>query len=207
MTLSQCQQRVAEFHEKAGCTINTVPTGNISDEDKALRIRLIHEEGIIELTEALEAEDPVKIADALADLLYVTLGTAVTCGIPLEACFNEVHRSNMSKFIDGHRREDGKWIKGESYSPANLEPLLKPFTVDWESLRNNSSRFLYVAISPSGRVYGFEKKPRAVQEGEFNGWMDEDFTTGCELYLSVILEGLPCDWRSSLRIRPGKEGV
>lgn len=86
-----------------------------------LRIDLITEE----LNELEDAEHIFDVADALADLMYVVLGTAVAYGIDLEPIFQEVHRSNMSKFIDGHKREDGKWIKGPSYSPANLKPIIE----------------------------------------------------------------------------------
>src|SRR4051812_45713077 len=48
----------------------------------------------------------VEVADAIADLLVVVLGTAVACGIDAKPIFDEVMRSNMTKFIDGHRRED-----------------------------------------------------------------------------------------------------
>lgn len=66
-----------------------------------------------------------KVYDAAIDLMVVTIGTAVACGMELELGWEETHRSNMSKFIDGHRRADGKWIKGPSYSPANLEPIIE----------------------------------------------------------------------------------
>ena len=64
------------------------------------------------------------VGDAVADLLYVTYGTAVSCGIDIEPIFREVHRSNMTK-VGGTRRDDGKWIKPDDYSPAQIEPLLK----------------------------------------------------------------------------------
>lgn len=68
----------------------------------------------------------VEIADGLADLHYVAYcGTGASCGLNMAPIFAEVHRSNMSKFIDGHRREDGKWIKGPSYSAANLSPIIQ----------------------------------------------------------------------------------
>jgi predicted HAD superfamily Cof-like phosphohydrolase len=49
-------------------------------------------------------------------------------GIPTEyliECLEEVHRSNLSKMVDGKvlRRDDGKVMKGPNYSPANLLPI------------------------------------------------------------------------------------
>lgn len=49
--------------------------------------------------------------------------------VDLDACFSEVHRSNMSKLgPDGKPiyREDGKVLKGPTYTPANLENILSP---------------------------------------------------------------------------------
>lgn len=125
------QQMVQAFHEKAGATINHRPT-IVDEETMALRYKLIEEE----LKELLSdgfgmacgcckpRPNLVEIADALGDLLYVVLGAAVSHGIDIEPIFLEIHRSNMTKFIDGHRREDGKWIKGPSYTPANLKPII-----------------------------------------------------------------------------------
>lgn len=89
-----------------------------------LRINLIEEE-LSEMAESIGAADIVGIADAIGDLLYVVIGAACAYGIDLDPVFKEIHRSNLSKFIDGHRREDGKWKKGPSYSPANLKPILE----------------------------------------------------------------------------------
>lgn len=116
------QLMVAAFHAKAGATIQHHPT-IASPEDATLRMNLINEEAS-ELECALEDGDICAIADAIGDLLYVTLGTAVSCGIDIEAVFHEIHRSNMSKFIDGQRRTDGKWIKGPSYSRPDILGLL-----------------------------------------------------------------------------------
>lgn len=68
--------------------------------------------------------DIVGVADAIADLLYVVYGAAVAYGINIDPVFGEVHRSNMTKFIDGHRRDDGKWVKGPSYEPARIKEVL-----------------------------------------------------------------------------------
>lgn len=63
--------------------------------------------------------------DAVLDLLVVVIGTAIANGTELPEGWLDVDRSNMSKFIDGHRRGDGKWVKGPSYSPTNLLPILQ----------------------------------------------------------------------------------
>jgi predicted HAD superfamily Cof-like phosphohydrolase len=98
----------------------TVPSQDVQD----LRYSLISEE-LGELDMAQASEDPVEVADAIADLLVVVLGAAVAWGIDIEPVFEEVHRSNMTKFIDGHKRADGKWIKGPSYSPPEIAPIIQ----------------------------------------------------------------------------------
>lgn len=121
---------VRDFHEKAGALINTSPA-TLDAPNARLRLTLIREE-LQELygalgfpsdeTSLLGEPNLVEIADAIGDLLYVVLGTAVACGLDAELIFAEIHRSNMTKFIDGHRRADGKWVKGPSYTPPNLIP-------------------------------------------------------------------------------------
>ena len=90
-----------------------------------LRRKLIKEECVKELCKAIEREDLLGVADGIGDALYVILGTASAYGLNAADIFAEVHRSNMSKLKDGHRRSDGKWIKGPKYSPPNLKPLIK----------------------------------------------------------------------------------
>jgi predicted HAD superfamily Cof-like phosphohydrolase len=115
------QSMVDEFHRKFN--IHTEPSPSIPDETtRGLRIRLIQEE-FDELKEALAKEDLVGIAKELADVLYVVYGTAVSYGIDMEPVFREVHRSNLSK-VGGHKRDDGKWVKPSTYSPAQLAPIL-----------------------------------------------------------------------------------
>ena len=72
------------------------PTADIPAWVQMLRIAMLNEE-VRELAEAVEQADIVKIADAIADIAYVAVGTAVTYGIPFDAVFAEVHRSNMTK--------------------------------------------------------------------------------------------------------------
>lgn len=91
-----------------------------------LRLDLIDEE-FTELQAAIAQNDIVEVADALTDLLYVIYGAGAAFGIDLDACFKEVHASNMSKLMpDGTvlRREDGKVLKGPNYFVPDLKKVL-----------------------------------------------------------------------------------
>jgi predicted HAD superfamily Cof-like phosphohydrolase len=145
------QAQVKEFMLKAGHPCRDKPEMPTLDERK-LWAKLILEENLelvinglginrlgffdlnellkllknnLELHESESGASLVETADGICDSHYVTLGCANACGIQISDCFQEVQRSNLSKFIDGHKREDGKWIKGPSYSPANLEPIIQ----------------------------------------------------------------------------------
>jgi predicted HAD superfamily Cof-like phosphohydrolase len=80
------------------------------------------------LKEAIRDKDIVEVADALTDLLYVVYGAGHAFGIDLDKCFNEVHRSNMSKLgLDGKPiyREDGKVLKGQNYFDPDLITIVQ----------------------------------------------------------------------------------
>lgn len=115
------QVMVEEFHRRFEILVQEIPSG-LDEETKGLRIRLIQEE-FDELKESMALGDLPSIAKEMADLLYVVYGTAVSYGIDMVPVFREVHRSNMSK-VGGHKREDGKWVKPATYSPAQIEPIL-----------------------------------------------------------------------------------
>ena len=115
------QRMVSEFHRMFGIAVRIVPA-TPDEATRSLRVKLIQEE-FDELQDALAQQDLSAIAKELADLLYVVYGTAVSCGIDIEPVFQEVHRSNLSK-VGGSRREDGKWIKPPTYSPACIQPIL-----------------------------------------------------------------------------------
>jgi predicted HAD superfamily Cof-like phosphohydrolase len=115
------QSMVEEFHRLFNIVIHQTPTV-IDERTRMLRERLIHEE-FDELKEAMAKNDLFAVAKELADVLYVVYGTAVSYGIDMEPVFREVHRSNMSK-VGGYKREDGKWVKPATYSPAMIEPIL-----------------------------------------------------------------------------------
>jgi NTP pyrophosphatase (non-canonical NTP hydrolase) len=121
--MTKQQLQVLEFMLRAGQPAPVRPTIT-TPPNSMLRLELIEEE-FDELETAVVQDDLVEIADALGDLLYVLLGTAVSYGIDLEPVFEEIHRSNLSKFIDGHVCGcTGKWLKGSSYDPPKLTPIL-----------------------------------------------------------------------------------
>ena len=117
---------VGDFMEVFGQEVKDIP--EIPDWNTcALRLDLITEE-VRELEVALANENLVDIADALTDILYVAYGAGHAFGIDLDACFAEVHRSNMSKLGPNGKplyREDGKVLKGPDYFDPDLESILE----------------------------------------------------------------------------------
>jgi predicted HAD superfamily Cof-like phosphohydrolase len=114
-------RKVEEFMDTFGQRVEIMPT--LSDFDtRELRLELIVEE-VEELADAIDTEDLIEVADALTDILYVTYGAGHAFGIDLDACFDEVHRSNMSKLDENGEviyRADGKVLKGPNYFPPDL---------------------------------------------------------------------------------------
>jgi len=120
-------EQLLEFQRAYNSTRNSKPT-LISEDDYVLRYRLGKEE-LIEYFDACKDGDLIEVADALADQLYILLGTMISHGMQdvIEDIFDEVHRSNMSKLgPDGKPlyREDGKVLKGPNYSPPNVSKYL-----------------------------------------------------------------------------------
>ena len=118
-------ERVKKFMETFGQEIKqkaSFPSNKIT----SLRYNLIREE-LEELKEALDNKDIKEVADALTDILYVTYGAGHAFGINLDKCFEEVHRSNMSKLSEEGKpiyNEYGKVMKGPNYSPPDLKKII-----------------------------------------------------------------------------------
>ena len=115
---------VKDFHQAFGQRVGEYP--NLPNQDeRMLRKKLLAEEFEEYMTGEFD-DDIVEIADALADIIYIACGTAVSYGIPLDEVFAEVHRSNMSKLVDGKPiyREDGKVLKPEGWMPPDVKGVL-----------------------------------------------------------------------------------
>jgi predicted HAD superfamily Cof-like phosphohydrolase len=81
-----------------------------------------------ELMVAFGNRDLVEIADACADLKWVIEGLEHTLKIPQQEVWNEVARSNLAKIsADGkvHKRDDGKVLKPEGWTPPNIKDIIK----------------------------------------------------------------------------------
>ena len=118
-------EKVKNFMQTFGQTIKNKAE---FPEEKILKLRydLIQEE-LSELKQAIKDKDLVEVADALADILYVTYGAGTAFGINLDKCFDEVHNSNMSKLGEDKKpiyNESGKVMKGPNYFKPNLKKFI-----------------------------------------------------------------------------------
>jgi len=116
-----------EFHTAFNLPQRDTPT-IIPDNEFQLRHKIFTEE-VDELYDAYQCNDIIGVTDAIIDCLYVLIGTAVQFGIAnkLNACFAEVHRSNMSKLGDDGKpvmRKDGKVMKGPNFVRPDLNKVL-----------------------------------------------------------------------------------
>lgn len=119
---------VKEFHTAYKLGYKTEPVAKIGENKIKLRFDLMDEENK-EYLEAAENGDLVEVADALGDMLYILCGTIIEHGMQdkIEAVFNEIQRSNMSKLgEDGEPiyREDGKVLKGPNYFKPDIKKIL-----------------------------------------------------------------------------------
>ena len=119
-------EKVGIFMKTFGQEVKLDPSFS-TDKINKLRLSLIREE-LEELSDAINKQNLLEVADALTDILYVTYGAGHAFGINLDKCFDEVQSSNMSK-LDANGKpiynEFGKVMKGPNYFKPNLEKFLK----------------------------------------------------------------------------------
>ena len=122
-------EAVKEFHTAFGLGVSDMPKDSLGENVNILRYNLMKEENE-EYLEAVQNNDIVEIADALGDMLYILCGTILEHGLQhkIEAVFDEIQRSNMSKLgADGKPiyREDGKVMKGPDYFKPDFTTILQ----------------------------------------------------------------------------------
>jgi len=119
-------EKVGVFMKTFGQEIKTKSELS-SEKINNLRVSLIEEE-LNELKEAIKNKDLKETIDALTDILYVTYGAGHAFGINLDACFDEVQKSNMSKLGDDGKpiyNDQGKVMKGPKYFKPDLSKFIK----------------------------------------------------------------------------------
>jgi predicted HAD superfamily Cof-like phosphohydrolase len=119
---------VKEFHTAFEIGFSESPKSDLGETKNLLRYNLMKEENE-EYLEAVQNNDLIEIADALGDMLYILCGTIIEHGLQhkIEAVFDEIQRSNMSKLDhDGKPiyREDGKVMKGPNYFKPDFSKII-----------------------------------------------------------------------------------
>ena len=111
---------VKAFHKKFKAPAATIPAV-IPDDRIKLRYRLMHEE-VQEYLKGAQKGDIENVAKELADILYAVYGTIIEHGLQdkMEAIFEEVHTSHMTK--DYHQY---KMVKGKKYKEANIRQFFE----------------------------------------------------------------------------------
>jgi predicted HAD superfamily Cof-like phosphohydrolase len=135
-------QQVYSFHRAFDLPRRARPVspslGEVEDSLLRLREGLLEEE-TTEYVVASHRRDLVGMADALADIVYVAYGTAISFGLDLDLLLDEVHRSNMSKLDERGLpvlRDDGKVLKSRRYERPQIEATMRrqqalPFAEDF----------------------------------------------------------------------------
>jgi len=91
----------------------------------------LHEFMVASATQSLEGQ-----ADALVDLVYVALGTAVMLGLPWADLWDEVQRANMEKVRGvGPRGHLEDVIKPEGWEPPAIDAVLSQAGYEKEAWR------------------------------------------------------------------------
>ena len=111
---------IVDFHEKFEIPKLDKP-GFPSNEMMQFRLAFLAEE-LEEFSMANKANDIEGVFDALIDLVYVALGTAVIMGLPWNEGWKLVHEANMKK-IKAQSKEHSK--------RNNIHDVVKPH--GWES--------------------------------------------------------------------------
>jgi predicted HAD superfamily Cof-like phosphohydrolase len=83
----------------------------------------------LETGKQTNAVDMVETLDALLDIVVVTIGAMHSAGMDAEGGWKEVMKTNFAK-VDKEtgkvrKREDGKVLKPQGWSPPDLKPFVK----------------------------------------------------------------------------------
>lgn len=149
------QKKVEEWMEACGQTVRSIPTSDLPDHERILRVALVMEEAL-EFAEAMGVVvksdlhllspgdmeytadrdiDLVEAADALADLRVVVYGSECSLGLDGDYVFHLVHQTNLMKLVDGKPlvNGSGKVLKPEGWTPPT--ELIKRYIEDAQATK------------------------------------------------------------------------
>lgn len=116
-------QDVFDFHARFLVPMSQVPAF-LDKEAMDFRIKFMQEE-LNEFVDAISEQNLKKAGDALVDLVYVALGTALMMGLPWSRLWQRVQKKNMTKERakdDGSNSKRGSpldIIKPEGWTPPD----------------------------------------------------------------------------------------
>ncbi|MBE2197811.1 MAG: hypothetical protein IAE79_04315 [Anaerolinea sp.] len=125
-------ERIREFHLAMGGALPAAPT--LPEMGTLLVRRTLIDEEYAEVSAVFnhifaarqrgEDVDITPLIHELTDLLYVTYGAILACGVDPDPIFAEIHRANMQK-ANGPRRADGKVLKPPDWQPPDVAGVLR----------------------------------------------------------------------------------
>jgi predicted HAD superfamily Cof-like phosphohydrolase len=124
-------QDVADFHRRI---LNQEPADSpslVSPQFLIERFRFMQEELDEFLTDGFNAHI-VGAADAIADIIYVALGTAYLMNLPMDSIWKSVHEANMRKVRGATKRgnefdaaKPPGWVGPETDIAGHIERAIK----------------------------------------------------------------------------------
>ena len=116
--MSSMLEDVAIFHHQVLRVVPPLAPTLVSQDYIMERFRFMSEE-LEEFIDCGIKADMVGVADALADVIYVALGTAHMMNLPFQAIWDHVHRANM-------RKERGETKRGNRVDARKPEGWVSP---------------------------------------------------------------------------------
>jgi len=126
--MNRLQEKVYEFNKKGGqyCADGF----GFPESEEGLRalykqVDFCKEELQEIIDKGLKDREVREVIDGAGDLLYVTVRLLSLVGVDADVVLNEIHRSNMSKAVDGEFIiENGKIQKGPNYFKPDWDKVL-----------------------------------------------------------------------------------
>ena len=125
--------------------VNQIMPVVCNEETYKLRMALIAEE-VLELRTAWHNKNLAELADAVCDLIYVTIGMAVACGVDIRPVWKAIQEANMTKIpyneelaeklrAKGEKVPVGKTLKPPGWTAPDIEEIIQQQIDDWKVLQ------------------------------------------------------------------------